>query len=181
MNGRERILTAANQMFGVRPFQEVSVAPLIAAAEVQAPTLYHHFGDKEGLYVAWAHGAFLRLGSALAAPQARSVLEGLTAFATMFYNATDFDVAQVVRDVESLERPSSREEVFNLYFQAVYEPLCAILLAGIESGELNAEPIGRLADVFLASMHALKGKGEDSHSTASWLAQRFLTGHRAKG
>lgn len=42
-------LTAVSE-FGVRPFDEVTVGELAAAAEVTTGAIYHHFGSKLGLY-----------------------------------------------------------------------------------------------------------------------------------
>ena len=45
-----RLALAAVREFGARPFDEVSVAELSAAAEITTGALYHHFGNKLGLY-----------------------------------------------------------------------------------------------------------------------------------
>ncbi len=46
-----RLALAAVKEFGSRPFDEVTVTELAAAADVTTGTLYHHFGSKLGLYV----------------------------------------------------------------------------------------------------------------------------------
>jgi AcrR family transcriptional regulator len=45
-----RLALAAVKEFGARPFDEVTVGELAAAADVTTGTLYHHFGSKLGLY-----------------------------------------------------------------------------------------------------------------------------------
>jgi AcrR family transcriptional regulator len=45
-----RLALAAVKQFGARPFTEVTVGELAAAAEVTTGALYHHFGSKQGLY-----------------------------------------------------------------------------------------------------------------------------------
>jgi AcrR family transcriptional regulator len=45
-----RLALAAAKEFGARPFDEVTVAELAAAAEVTTGALYHHFDSKLGLY-----------------------------------------------------------------------------------------------------------------------------------
>ncbi|WUH98787.1 TetR/AcrR family transcriptional regulator [Spirillospora sp. NBC_00431] len=45
-----RLALAAVEAFGTRPFAEVTVAELAAAANVTTGALYHHFGSKLGLY-----------------------------------------------------------------------------------------------------------------------------------
>jgi AcrR family transcriptional regulator len=47
---RGRLALAAVKEFGARPFDEVTVVELAAAAEVTTGALYHHFGSKLGLY-----------------------------------------------------------------------------------------------------------------------------------
>jgi AcrR family transcriptional regulator len=45
-----RLALAAVKQFGARPFDEVTVGELAAAAKVTTGALYHHFGSKLGLY-----------------------------------------------------------------------------------------------------------------------------------
>jgi AcrR family transcriptional regulator len=45
-----RLALAAAKEFGARPFDEVTVGELAAAAKVTTGALYHHFGSKLGLY-----------------------------------------------------------------------------------------------------------------------------------
>lgn len=45
-----RLVLAAVRQFGTRPFDEVTVAELAAAADITTGGLYHHFGSKLGLY-----------------------------------------------------------------------------------------------------------------------------------
>jgi AcrR family transcriptional regulator len=47
---RGRLALAAVKEFGARPFDEVTVGDLAAAAKVTTGALYHHFGSKFGLY-----------------------------------------------------------------------------------------------------------------------------------
>jgi AcrR family transcriptional regulator len=47
---RGRLALAAVEQFGERPFDDVTVGELAAAADVTTGALYHHFGSKLGLY-----------------------------------------------------------------------------------------------------------------------------------
>ncbi|MDL4819476.1 TetR/AcrR family transcriptional regulator [Actinomadura opuntiae] len=56
-DGRDRILRAAARLIAESGGEPVSTRAVCAAAGVGAPTLYHHFGDKQGLLDAVAaHG-----------------------------------------------------------------------------------------------------------------------------
>ncbi len=45
-----RLALAAVKQFGARPFDQVTVGDLAAAAEVTTGAIYHHFDSKHGLY-----------------------------------------------------------------------------------------------------------------------------------
>lgn len=45
-----RLALAAVKAFGARPFEDVTVGDLAAAANVTTGAIYHHFGSKLGLY-----------------------------------------------------------------------------------------------------------------------------------
>ncbi|MBO2453723.1 TetR/AcrR family transcriptional regulator [Actinomadura barringtoniae] len=55
---RERILDAAARLLSESGTEAVSTRAVCTAARVGAPTLYHHFGDKQGLFDAVAARAF---------------------------------------------------------------------------------------------------------------------------
>ena len=50
MDTRERMLDVALQLFATYGYDAVGVQTIVEAAEVTKPTLYHHFGNKRGLF-----------------------------------------------------------------------------------------------------------------------------------
>jgi AcrR family transcriptional regulator len=160
----------------------VSVAEITKEAGVQAPTLYHHFKDKEGLYVAWAEGALNRLG--------RSIMKGiegkvspreqLTGVAHALLENQDLDLLVVMRDAKMTSRPQSQEKILQAYLAAVFEPLGGVLVRSIERGKVRPEPIARMANVFvfgaLSMGRAYAMERFDAESAASWWTKRFMKG-----
>lgn len=59
-DARERIMEAAARLLAERGVEETSTRAICEAAEVTQPTLYHHFGDKEGLIEAVVTEGFER-------------------------------------------------------------------------------------------------------------------------
>ncbi|HEU0116455.1 MAG TPA: TetR/AcrR family transcriptional regulator [Thermomicrobiales bacterium] len=59
-SGRERILRAARALFTAHGFASVSMQQIADAAAVNKATLYHHFRDKEDLFVAVIAAEFER-------------------------------------------------------------------------------------------------------------------------
>lgn len=65
MDTKERLLDEALALFARRGVDAVGIQEIVEAAEVTKPTLYHHFGSKEGLVKALADRGFARLHRAL--------------------------------------------------------------------------------------------------------------------
>ena len=51
-DGRQDLLRAARQVFAERGYAAARTRDILAKADATAPTLYHHFGNKAGLYIA---------------------------------------------------------------------------------------------------------------------------------
>lgn len=95
---RDRILQRAQDLFTTKGFANASVSEICLAAEVSPPTLYHHFGSKDGLFEEVVEktlsiDAFLELlekavtEPATADARLRAYVETyLTAFPTEFLN-----------------------------------------------------------------------------------------------
>lgn len=60
-DGRARLLTAARHEFGRRGYGATTIDHLSRTAGVNAPTLYHHFGGKAGLFLAAAQDAYVEV------------------------------------------------------------------------------------------------------------------------
>lgn len=51
---QDRIISIAREEFAAKGYAAVSLAEIVAAANVTTGAVYHHFGDKKGLFVAVA-------------------------------------------------------------------------------------------------------------------------------
>lgn len=74
MAGKQRIIEAAERLFALRGFMEVSASDIAREAGVAHGLLFHHFGSMEDLYAAVSRAAAERMNEA----QARS-FRGATA------------------------------------------------------------------------------------------------------
>lgn len=175
-SGRERLMLAADSCFRSAPYASVGVASVLDAAGVKAPSLYHHFGDKEGLFVEWVEGAFAQLAFQVDPSSMSGARQELEAFCRHMLERVSFDVPQKVRDVASLERQDSQERVVTAYSVSVYEPLCSIFLNGIDRGQVRLEPITKLADALLAGCWTLHFPPGEEAEAARWWVRLFLHG-----
>ncbi len=170
--------------FAGAPYTAVGVAQILESAGVQAPTLYHHYGDKEGLYVAWAETSLSEVGARIAGALAQpgDLPARFAGLATALLADPRADVLLTLREASSLSRPESGERILNAYFTFVYEPICSLIVQAIEGGVCRPDPVGRVADVFLMGTFALSpGYGRSTLPPAeagAWWSARFLAAVR---
>ncbi len=180
-DGRARLLDAARACFCQLSYDQVGVAQILQGAGVQAPTLYHHYGDKEGLYVQWALSELAALSTKLV-PTANPAFEtssALRSLALVLSTDVPFDLRQLLKDTDRLQRLESKEAVLAAYLESVYNPLYAILVRGSSRGELREEPVGLLAETFIAGALAVGKHGwrsDRSEECAAWWTNMFLHG-----
>ena len=151
---RERLLGAALQLFARKGFESASVRELTEAAKVTRPTLYYHFGSKEGLY--------LELVERLCATVEDSILRSLVPQGTARVRLRSFVLKildSIIEDagnqrfffVISLDprrnNLSSFHERMRNFIAAVVELL---LEEGAEKGEFEIEDVKWITKVILA-------------------------------
>jgi len=151
---RDRLLGAALQLFSRKGFESASVRELTEAAKVTRPTLYYHFGSKEGLY--------LELVERLCATVEDSILRSLVPRGTARVRLRSFVLKildSIIEDagnqrfffVISLDprrnNLSSFHERMRNFIAAVVELL---LEEGAEKGEFETEDVKWITKVILA-------------------------------
>ena len=57
-DGRARLIAVGRELFGDQGYGSTTVQDLVSAAGVNAPTLYHHFDGKAGLFIAAAKDTY---------------------------------------------------------------------------------------------------------------------------
>jgi AcrR family transcriptional regulator len=125
VSGREKLLQAAAALFARGGYEEVSVAEILAESGLKAPSLYHHFGDKEGLYVAWAIYAIEDAGERLQnLPKNGGAVKGAL---EAISHTNGPELSQLVRDARLLARDESKKEIIERLHARVIGPLSNVL------------------------------------------------------
>lgn len=127
-DGRTRLLDAAAKLFAHGGYDEVSVAEILAESGLKAPSLYHHFKDKEGLYTAWAAQALDKLNERLqAAAKAEAPREGLRQALSALVVDPELDLLQLKRDLRLLRDPEAQSAMATQMEFSVLRPIQKVL------------------------------------------------------
>ncbi len=137
---RNRLLREGLKLFIHSGFASVSTRQICVAAGVTQPSLYHHFGSKEGLYLAAIETWFtdLHAGMTHAIAQGTSFRARLHHLAIFFWSgqAGEYQAMQhdALQHMPQTHLAALRVTIFN----AVVAPLLALMVEGQSSGELPA-------------------------------------------
>jgi AcrR family transcriptional regulator len=131
-NARERILQAAARLLAESGGEPVSTRAVLAEAGVGAPTLYHHFGDKQGLLDAVvAHGFAQYVARSRARPVPEDPMEELR---RSWDGHVEFGLANpafyvlMYGSARPGQRPAAADEVRGLLLEALERAARAGLL-----------------------------------------------------
>ena len=130
-------MEAATRLFSTTGLSEVTVAQILDHSGVKAPTLYHHFGGKEGLYVAWACHALDGIEAEFKAVESQNlVLEDfLIESCRILLSQQSMDFLQVMRDRRWLAVPDSAEQVNDAINVSVFRKIASAIQIGTDVKE----------------------------------------------
>lgn len=182
-DGRARLAAAASKLFGTRGYEGVSVAHLLEESGLKAPALYHHFGDKEGIYVHWALEELQSRGQTIrnTASNVRET-ERLPHMALALAAPPSVDLLQLRRDLGRLKRPTSARLVKQALREHVYEPFEVTL----EEGGHHPNEAARLARLIVHSsllatpLYADHGGDDTDHEHMQWIIKTIIRDSSAK-
>ena len=129
---RERILEAMMELLGREGMGAFSVGRLAAHAGVSEPTIYRHFGSREGLIEAWSKWFEARRGH----PGFPDTLEGLVAAPPALFRYFS-ENAEYIRASETAEAHDLIQPARSRRRRAMAK-LIAPLTASLEPGEAQA-------------------------------------------
>ena len=120
-SGKSRLICAAGQLFVPGSYSTVTVAQILEASALRPPTLYHHFEDKENLYVTWAVRAMRGTGDRIRG------CSNMCEVANTLVDEPLVDLLQVRLDCAALDRKTSRQSIERSYQVDIVEPLTAAM------------------------------------------------------
>lgn len=182
-DGRGRILAAARQLFTQNGFTAVSMQQIADVASVNKATLYHHFADKQALFVEVLRQEFADVYGHLndeldaCAPLRSQLLQ----VAMRIFAASQTDIGRLMSDLRVHVSPERRAELMT---QAAppWESLTAIFERARASGqvkEIDPGLLSRLFFVMIASQlgwSKFGGYGQPDEPTAATIIDILLDG-----
>lgn len=183
---RDRVLFQARHLFMQRGYADVSVGEVAAAVGVTKPTLYYHFGDKEGLYtevlceVLREVGGYIRYVTQADLPLRTRLYE----LALGYFRHADYTLEPMLRDATELLGSERSTLVWDTYEREILGPHGSLMREGMRQGEVREDVDARtMARVFLGLLDTLTAPGghlartdAEHQATSAMLVSLFLDG-----
>ena len=154
---RRMILRAAHRLFMEQGYRAVSTRQIAEACGLTQPALYHHFADKQELYVEVLNDELAMMRAALEriVNRSESVEDRLRQIVRFIMAHTSDDLSQMFHDIQHELEPQRREEVGRQFHVSMVAPIAAVFADGHRLGVLRTPNEGG-ADP-LASAYLLVG------------------------
>jgi TetR/AcrR family transcriptional regulator len=140
---RERLLSAALELFRMRGYAATTVREIVEAAGVTKPVLYYWFGNKEGIYLELMNGTYATFQTMLAgAAQLRgNARERILSLSREIFDmfVENIDVARLIYSIFFGAPQGAPEFPHEEYFDKMLETFRALVREGIAAGEFRGE------------------------------------------
>lgn len=137
---RRTILRTAQQLFMDLGYRAVSTRHIADACGLTQPALYHHFSDKQALYVEVIKEDLAQTRVALEriARRNESVQERLRQVARYLLNKSEHDLDMMLHDIRQELSAETRAIVSELFQSAMIAPISSIFEDGLQQGLLRS-------------------------------------------
>ncbi|HTP66608.1 MAG TPA: TetR/AcrR family transcriptional regulator [Geobacteraceae bacterium] len=138
---KERLLSAALELFTVKGYAATTVREIVAAAGVSKPALYYYFSNKEGIYLALmdsTYDVFKELISLLTA-SGGSTRERIIHFCTGMFDGflVHMDVARIIYSIYFGPPQGAPPFPYEKFFDEMLEIVRGMIRDGIHNRELQ--------------------------------------------
>jgi AcrR family transcriptional regulator len=139
ITARERLLSAATDLFSRKGYSATTTREIVAAAKVTKPVLYYYFRNKEGIYVELMRKAFTQLDALLDASlnQQGSATQRLLRLSDQVFTLFSENIASARLMYTIYYGPPQGAPFFDFdtYFLKFEETIRRLIKIGIQQGE----------------------------------------------
>ena len=154
---KERLLTAALELFTTKGYAATSVREIVEVAGVTKPVLYYYFGSKEGIYLELMTEPFEEFGAILAETldSERSAGEGILTLCDRIFQlfVSRLAAARLMYAIYYGPPQGAPFIDFETYHLRLHEVIGALVRSGIERGELVETEVSDLVWVVLGILN----------------------------
>jgi AcrR family transcriptional regulator len=178
LRGRARVLSEARKLFSTHGYTAVSMQQIADAAGINKATLYHHFRDKEDLFVAVMAEEFgqLAIGMSGVMAEEASVRDQLRRAAEFVFRSSQSDFGRLLLDLRQ-NVSIARRDAFMAECPLPWQEIRTAIARAIETGEVrpvDPDLAARLFFVAIISQLWLPAFGAERRELDDRLAETLV-------
>src|SRR6476620_8034317 len=152
IEGRERIAQEARPLFVARGFNAVSMQQIADAAGVNKATLYHHFRDKEELFLDVVRGEIARATATMmrAIDAGGDFRSKLYRMVSSFFATTELDYFRLIADLHEYVSEERRLELLERT-PPPWKAIRPVIEDAIAAGEIKPIPVDLAVSILFHS------------------------------
>jgi AcrR family transcriptional regulator len=150
---RNRILQAAYPLFVEHGYNAVSMQQVADAVSVNKATLYHHFRNKDAMFLAVVQVALRRTHENVAAivREGGPAQEQMVRVATMMFQSHQSDLGRLMTDL--YENLPAEARLSMMKESAPWDLYDQVFTSAVQSGELPALDVAMATNMFIGLVH----------------------------
>jgi AcrR family transcriptional regulator len=140
---RQTIIQTAHKLFMELGYRAVSTRQIADACGVTQPALYHHFKNKQTLYIEVILTELHKTKNNLERiiKRHKDIKDRLIGVANYILVNKPEEMHQMFRDIQQELSPEAREIISNSWFDSFITPLAEIFKQGIQDGEIRSPEV----------------------------------------
>jgi AcrR family transcriptional regulator len=140
---RQTIIQTAHKLFMELGYRAVSTRQIADACGVTQPALYHHFKNKQTLYIEVILTELHKTKNNLERiiKRHKDIKERLIGVANYILVNKPEEMHQMFRDIQQELSPEARELISNSWFDSFITPLAEIFKQGIQDGKIRSPEV----------------------------------------
>ncbi|WP_161524756.1 TetR/AcrR family transcriptional regulator [Alteribacter lacisalsi] len=180
---RETIVRTAHHMFMEHGYRSVSTRRIADACSLTQPALYHHFPNKEAIYLEVLRSDLARTKERLEAIEGCHTDTRKTLYEMVYYiivNSPE-NMSQMFQDIRRETSKDFQKKISTWWHEAYRLPMVRVFQRGIDKGELrDPAEFGEDADKYVCLMvnmisRSIPSPGEVEESESDELIEKRAT------
>lgn len=122
MNLRDQIITTARELFMKQGYVATSTRQIAAILNVSQPAIYHHFKNKEAIFIIVISQFALEIGSHLRLIEEKTQRDRLLAMALYLRESHEMNFSLMMNDLQHAISDETNHKIFSIWFENYFKP-----------------------------------------------------------
>lgn len=122
MNLRDQIIETAKELFMKQGYVATSTRQIATILNITQPAIYHHFKNKEAIFIIVISEFALEIGTHLQSIEENNKRDHLVAMALYLRDSHDMNFSLMMSDLQNAISDETNQNIFGIWFNNYFKP-----------------------------------------------------------